>query len=97
MGEVDTVLGDAGWVGKEWKGPGDIVGSRMNRPIVGYTFVSGIYVQIDNRHAADFTPIAEALANLLTEDGIAAKAEIGRIPENTNNDVIQILIGKKAD
>jgi hypothetical protein len=64
-------------------------------PIAGYTFVTGIYVQADASHAADLGPIVGALATLLSGAGMEAKAEIGRMVPNTNNDAIKILIGQK--
>jgi hypothetical protein len=93
--QVEDILIAAGWVEQEWKSGGDVVGARQGRPTIGYTFVTGLYVQADNSHAADFTPIVVQLASLLSDAGIDAKPEVGRMAPNTNNDAIKILIGQK--
>ena len=93
--QIESILTEAGWVEQEWKSGGDIVAVRPGRPNMGYTFVTGLYVQADNSHAPDFGPIVEKLAKLLSDAGIEAKPEIGRMAPNTNNDAIKILIGQK--
>jgi len=73
----------------------DIVLGRAPRPNFGYTLVIGLYVQADNTHASDFGPIVRALAAALTDAGVSAKPEVGRMAPDTNNDAIKILVGKK--
>jgi hypothetical protein len=93
--QIEDILIKAGWVEEEWKSGGDVVYSRQGRPNIGYTFVTGLYVQADYSHAADFRPIVMLLASLLSDAGIDAKPEVGRMAPNTNNDAIKILIGQK--
>ena len=96
LDQISRTLTQAGWIEQEWKSGGDIVVTRGGgHPIAGYTFVTGVYVQADASHAADFGPIVEKLAKLLSDAGIQAKAEVGRMSPNTNNDAIKILIGQK--
>jgi hypothetical protein len=92
--QVDEILIAAGWVEQEWKASA-IVYSREGKPNVGYTTITGLYIQADNSHAADFGQIVVKLASLLSDAGIDAKAEVGRMVPNTNNDAIKILIGQK--
>jgi hypothetical protein len=95
MERLSAVLISAGWVEQEWKG-GDIVLNRGGgHPQAGVTYVKGVYVQADQFHAPDFGPIVVKLAALLSQAGIDAMPEIGRMPPNTNNDAIRILIGQK--
>ena len=96
MEQINSALRLAGWIEQEWKSGGDIVLSRQGHPNAGYTFVTGLYVQADaGSHATDFGPIVVKLAHLLSDAGIEAKGEIGRMAPNTNNDSIKILIGQK--
>jgi hypothetical protein len=93
--QISGALTSAGWPEQEWKSGGDVVLSRQGHPNAGYTFVIGLYVQADATHTADFGPIVVALAKLLSDVGIEAKAEVGRMGPNTNKDHIKILIGQK--
>ncbi len=93
--QVDDILIAAGWVEQEWKSGGDVVYAHQGRPNIGNTFVTGVYVQADNSYAADFGPIVAKLALLLSDAGIDAKPEVGRMAPNTNNDAIKILVGQK--
>ena len=95
MNQIDNALVAAGWQETEWKSGGDIVIGRSPRPNFGYTLVIGLYVQADNKHASDFGPIVQALAAILTAEGVPAKPEVGRMAPETNNDAIKILVGKK--
>jgi hypothetical protein len=96
LDQVSETLTSAGWVEQEWKSGGDIVLTRGGgHPIAGYTFVSGLYIQADNTHAADFGPVVQKLAGLLSSEGIPVHAEVGHMAPNTNNDAIKILIGQK--
>jgi len=96
LDQVSRMLTLAGWIEQEWKSGGDIVLTRGGgHPIAGFTVVTGVYVQADASHAADFGPIVAKLAQMLSEAGIGAKAEVGRMGANTNNDAIKILIGQK--
>ncbi|MEI9925562.1 MAG: hypothetical protein WDN50_20830 [Bradyrhizobium sp.] len=95
--QISTALLSAGWVEQEWKSGGDIVWTRAPpHPIAGFTYVTGVYVQADGpSHSSDFGPIVVKLAKLLSNAGVEAKSEIGRMPENSNNAAIKILIGQK--
>jgi hypothetical protein len=96
LDQLSNTLLLAGWIEEEWKSGGDIVLTRGGtHPVAGFTAVTGLYVQADVRHSADFSPIATKLAKLLSDAGIEAKAEVGRMGANTNNDAIKILIGQK--
>jgi hypothetical protein len=96
LNQMSRILISANWVEQEWKGGGDIVLNRgPGHPSAGYTYVGGLYVQADNSHAADFGPIARELAKLLSDDGISANAEVGRMTPNDNKNAIRILIGQK--
>jgi len=57
--------------------------------------VTGVYVQADIKHAADFGPIVQKLAKLISGAGIETKPEVGRMAPDTNNDAVKILIGQK--
>jgi hypothetical protein len=94
--QISDVLISAGWVEQEWKSGGDIVMNRGgDHPIAGYTMVTGVYVQADIKHAADFGPIVQKLAKLISGAGIETKPEVGRMAPDTNNDAVKILIGQK--
>jgi len=98
MEQISSVLLSAEWVEHEWKSGGDIVLTRAPpHPIAGVTYVRGVYVQADGSlHVADFGPIVRELAKLLTDAGVPATAEVGRMGANTNNDDIKILVGQKV-
>jgi hypothetical protein len=94
--QLSMVLTTAGWIEEEWKSGGDLVLTRgVPHPPAGFTAVTGLYIQADARHADDLRPIVGKLAKLLSDAGIGAKPEVGRMGPNTNNDAIKILIGQK--
>jgi hypothetical protein len=93
--QLSGALLSAGWIEQAWNSGGDVLLTRGSRPGVGFTYVTGVYVQADQSHVTDFGPIITALAKLLTDAGIDAKPEVGRMAPNTNNDAIKILIGQK--
>jgi hypothetical protein len=93
--QVDVILTSAGWVEQAWKGGGDIAYSRPGHANIGSTYVTGVFVQADESHMADFGPIVVILAKLLSDAGVDATPEVGKMPANTNIDAIKILIGQK--
>jgi hypothetical protein len=96
LDQLSKALLAAGWTEEEWKSGGDIALTRGgSHPTAGFTSVAGVYVQADAAHANDFGPIVSRLAKLLSDAGIEAKAEVGRMAPDTNNNAIKILIGQK--
>jgi hypothetical protein len=95
MAQIENALNSAGWIEDGWKGGGAIVLSRPGRPNVGFSRVQGLFIQADGSHAAEFGWQVGTLASALTAEGIAVTPEIGHMSPNTNNEVIQIQIGKK--
>jgi len=94
LSQIEAALSAARWIEVGWHGGGDIQLSRPGHPSVGFVSVQGVYIQADNSHASEFAAAVMAVAAAFP-DNIPAKPEIGRMPANTNNDVVQILIGKK--
>jgi hypothetical protein len=94
MPQIENALASAGWIEVAWKGGGDIALTREGHPIAGFTIAQGLLVQADVSHPEIGSAVI-ALASALTAENVSAKPEIGRMPPNTNNDVVQILIGKK--
>jgi hypothetical protein len=96
--QIENPLIAAHWVEKDWP-PGNssviIQYTRAGKPGVGLNTVRVLYVQADVSRASDLGPAAIALANVLKAEGIAAKAEVGQMPDTMDKNAVQIQIGKK--
>lgn len=94
MTQIEDVLSEAGMMHQPWRGK-EFLASRPNKPATGVTTVIGVFVQADAARASQFEAAVNAIATALKENGIEARAEVGRMTANTNQAAIQVLVGKK--
>lgn len=91
--KIEEAIIAAGWVANDW--PAGIVISRVGKRNVGMAAETGVSVQVEMAHKDALLPIAKLLAEALTVEGIAARAEFVAIAQTNNPSAIHIVVGEK--
>lgn len=96
LDKIEDALAAAGWEELNWaSGSTSTISRPSGKPSVGFAIETGVSVQVEIEKRSELLPIAKVLAAALTEEGIAARAELMPTAQTNSHDSIHIVVGDK--